>query len=709
MPDKPRHIIESLRKKWILQSIISFAIISLGVGLVLGELSNLLFGSSYGWIFVFFLLNFILLLIFKNTWRATERDVTRYLDSHFPAMEESSSLLLLDAPTAGSLQELQYAKTIKVIQQELSNIKFPDKIKPACWFLLMAFFFFIVVDGISDLTLRHQTDVELKHIESIKSKRQKTILPSVLAWQVRVTPPSYTHLVSRVQDQPDIYAEEGSGLNWRIKTDQPVKRMKFLISDSEEVPLLPKNPDHTEWSYHSTLRTSGFYQLVIDSQISEHFRMEMIRDQFPEIEVVSPKPKTILEYGMSLVIPLSVSIRDDYGISSAGITTTISKGNGEAVKFTEKEIHFDESFREETPRYDLKKKIDLHSFGLIPGDELYFFIKAKDNKGQEQKSGVFIVSLADTADLMGAERDMSGLTIKPEYFRSERQIILETQQLLTDRSSISAEVFKNKSNDLGIDQKLLRLRYGKFLGEEGEFDELNPGSQNNVSNPSNFGNAASALDVYMDKHDNATDPGFFEKDTKDQLRATLTEMWNAELQLRTVKPAGALPYEYKALRLLKDLQQKSRLYVAKAGYQITPLDFGKRLMGEQDKILSPVQEFYAPSYTGEARDLQETLSVLQSVKLNTKQDKKLFEILKVAGAQIRGKAMLEPSRYISAYDAFQRIFNQFKKGTSVNDSDLQLVEQTLQEMIKPMDEIPSRIEQSGNETLSSFYFGNLKN
>jgi hypothetical protein len=44
-------------------------------------------------------------------------------------------------------------------------------------------------------------------------------------------------------------------------------------------------------------------------------------------------------------------------------------------------------------------------------------------------------------------------------------------------------------------------------------------------------------------------------------------MWSAELRLRTYKAEEALPFEYKALRLLKDLQQKSRVYVAKTAFK----------------------------------------------------------------------------------------------------------------------------------------------
>ena len=88
----------------------------------------------------------------------------------------------------------------------------------------------------------------------------------------------------------------------------------------------------------------------------------------------------------------------------------------------------------------------------------------------------------------------------------------------------------------------------------------------------------------------AEDADFFDAATKKQLQAMLTEMWKATLQLKTYKPAAALPFAYNALRLLKDLQQKTRAYVAKTGLQTTPLNMDKRLTGDQDKIGEPINK-----------------------------------------------------------------------------------------------------------------------
>jgi len=64
-------------------------------------------------------------------------------------------------------------------------------------------------------------------------------------------------------------------------------------------------------------------------------------------------------------------------------------------------------------------------------------------------------------------------------------------------------------------------------------------------------------------------------------------MWEAELRLRTYRPRGALPYEYRALELLKSAQARSRAYVQRVGFEPPPLDPARtRLTGKLDAVRS---------------------------------------------------------------------------------------------------------------------------
>ena len=74
---------------------------------------------------------------------------------------------------------------------------------------------------------------------------------------------------------------------------------------------------------------------------------------------------------------INVSLSDDYGIENTFINATTASGSGEAVKFKEQQISFS-NFTAGSQKYQLQKQIDLAALGMQPGDELYFYVNAKD-------------------------------------------------------------------------------------------------------------------------------------------------------------------------------------------------------------------------------------------------------------------------------------------------------------------------------------------
>jgi len=420
-----------------------------------------------------------------------------------------------------------------------------------------------------------------------------------------------------------------------------------------------------------------------------------------------------VDIGESRKIPLMARVQDDYGIRDATVVATIATGSGEAVKFKEQALPFNTVFTGNIPAYDLQQTLNLDALGVHPGDELYFYCKAKDNHGAESRSDMYIISLPDTARLMSLEGLTMGMNVKPELFRSQRQIIIETEQLLHGKDSISVQAFNDKSNDLGVDQKLLRLRYGKFLGEEAEEGGSGESFKKAGDSPADFGNAGKVLDAFTDKHDNAEDATYFEPAIKQQLKATLTEMWNAELRLRTFKPQEALPYEYKALRLLKDLQQKSRAFVAKTGVKLTPLDTAKRLKGSLDGIGQPVMQASRKQEPTAEDKLRMALSVLDRGDASGPS----LGILQEAARQLGRQAADHPGEYLAGFQALKRILAGAPEGRPApapSDarllpplSDARSAQQALRKMIPLPEANPSAPNAPADAGLSQLYFNKV--
>jgi hypothetical protein len=422
----------------------------------------------------------------------------------------------------------------------------------------------------------------------------------------------------------------------------------------------------------------------------------------PVIRIKTPKQYTHIDAGEAPRVTISSTITDDYGISNAQIFATIAKGSGESVKFKDTTFSFNASFGQHTKQYNLQRTIDLPKLNMEPGDELYFYIQAQDTHQQRTRTDVLIVSIQDTAQLLSMDGLVAAANIKPEYFRSQRQIILDTEKLLKEKDTISVTAFKTRSNDIATDQKMLRLRYGKFLGdeEEGSHEE---DEHDELGKAENFGDAKMVMDAFTDKHDNAEDATFLEPKVKAQLKATLNEMWKAELRLRLYKPQESLPFEYKALRLLKDLQQKSRSYVAKTSYNPPPLKPEKRLSGDLSKIGQPVNQLTLKAAADKFITLKNAAAILEQSKHQalTAADKRT---LQMAGQQLAVQASAQPGIYLKAVSALRRII---ADNATVKSNDRLIVEKAFQKTLPVSKTIPSTAATNADMGLAQRYYKNL--
>jgi hypothetical protein len=325
-------------------------------------------------------------------------------------------------------------------------------------------------------------------------------------------------------------------------------------------------------------------------------------------------------------VPIEVLADDDHGVAEVRLVLTVARGSGEGMRFREQSEILPGRPLAGSSQLGFGRSLDLAALGLQPGDELYLQAVALDTRSptpNESRSETRRVTLAGpsaTADEPAIV--LSGLRRLPQYFRSQRQLILDTEQLLAERATLSEARFRARSEELGIDQKLLRLRYGQFLGEE--FEAASAGAPQeavarewaatlrNPSGPDAARTAAigraietthahqpqpeparalrpgTAPDLFAQvahNHDLPEAATFLDDRLKSSLRAVLAAMWEAEGLLRTAQPDAALPSEHRALELLKAIQQADRLSVSRVGPDLPPLrPEERRLRGELEAI-----------------------------------------------------------------------------------------------------------------------------
>jgi hypothetical protein len=699
------HKIKEVKQKYILYNILADAVLAAALALAGYILLFVFLKLPIFIVFVLFIIIFGILTAFRRSWLVNDAEVAGFLDASYPELEESSSIVLMPSTSLNFLQQLQLAKINSALNNIPSGHKyFTRRLRLSAFLLVAVLALAFIVNkvnyrwGISGLSTGEKGIFPENTVK-------ETILPQVESVAVVVKPPAYTHLAEHRQSKFTLTVAEGALVSWNIKTTAPVKKMSLLFND-QEILTLKGDAEHTQWSADKVIIKSGFYQAVIDGKRSDLYQVEVIKDLPPVIQIETPKQYTYIDVGEKPQVLLNATVTDDYGISDATIFATIAKGSGEAVKFKEQKIPFDVSFSGNERKYGLKKMIDLKALTMEPGDELYFYMQARDNHAQLGRTEVYIVSIQDTAQLLSMDGILGSGNIKPEYFRSERQIILDDEQLLKEKDTLSVDKFKERSNDLGTDQKLLRLRYGKFLGEEAEGNIGDPRLEENNqhTDPKDFGDGAKIIDAYTDKHDNAEDAQFFDPTVKAQLKATLTEMWKAELQLRLYQPREALPFAYKALRLLKDLQQKSRSYVAKTSYNPTPLKMEKRLSGDLGKIIQPVDHLDIKQASDRFSALKRAAGILAQFASISKLNNADRQVLQQANVTLSEKAAQQPGIYLEAASAMRRLLNGNKKDVV---TDISTVEAAIRNILPDSPKLPRNTSSTADMGLSKDYFLNL--
>jgi len=501
---------------------------------------------------------------------------------------------------------------------------------------------------------------------------------------ISIIPPAYTKLKAYELTERTREIEVGSTI--KFFNDQHNAQSFLIWNARDTLPFRTKGKSANLTK--SNIQRAFSYQLLykmVDSIFTEDLRVVDIKpDEKPLIEVSLQGNRFIRNWDDLKDFDLSISIRDDYGLSETNLIATLSKGEGEAVKFRELKFPINALTRG-TKFQSVNYALVIDTLDMAPGDELYFFIEAFDNKWpepQRAKSDVYFITLNDTTTKETSNYGGLALSSELEYFKSQRQIIIDTEKLISQSSKMQSEAFKRKSNLIGDDQKILRLRYGVFLGEEfettgglGEIDHSghdhgpvagqdeheeehethdhaghdhsghNHGTQ--AASESNFSNDiynSEEMAAYVHAHDDAEIATFFDAKTKRLLKEALANMWEAELYLRTYKPKKALPYEHKALKIIKEVQQASRIYVERIGFEPPPLTpKEKRLSGDLSEIDPSKANKIARAYSTFEKNLLEKYSLLNS-KPQLEADKTL-QLINEIGTLLAGEISNNPLVY----------------------------------------------------------------
>ncbi|MEX0719597.1 MAG: hypothetical protein WD059_02940 [Balneolaceae bacterium] len=529
------------------------------------------------------------------------REIARFLDRNYPFMEESSLLLLKEERQGFEFWQKEIVE--ERLKSKEDQIKLPNsRLKKAAGF---AGFWMIL--AVMTLALQPFLESELGEEISLsqKDEAEKTDLisiPELGEVTISVDPPDYMGRQETNYAWENISVPEQSALTWYLTVNGAVDTVEVVFSDGEVLDFNKKDD-----FYSASLQDieNGIYQIRLvnaDTVVHSDFKsLSVIKDNPPGFVVKKPESSRDFITPNKRDFEIETQIGDDYGITETKINATLARGSGENVRFRERTILFENISGLGSAQVNAHTVLNADSLEMEPGDELYFYITATDNRPSPQtaRSETYFIVYADTGASGQGQIAGVAVDIMPEYFRSQRQIIIDTEALLDEQPGIAEEEFNRRSGVIGHDQNLLRKRYGEYLGQDDEMpaeqdedDHDHEAELNEMGMENEASDAAGIIpDEFFHDHGAAEMNTLFAESPRAMLKQALDHMWNAERYLRTNRPAEALPFEYAALELLKKVQQADRQYTRKAGYELPPIPVDeKRLTGTYDDFANPAEE-----------------------------------------------------------------------------------------------------------------------
>lgn len=566
------------------------------------------------------------------TWRARRLDrrwLVRRLDDH-PVAQDSADLLFALPEALNRLQQRQRTHVAAALQAHMPELR-PRW--PGRW-LLASVITSLLVMALALGWPRGQNAAPLLP-GAAAPPATPAQPPQLRSTRLEITAPAYTGQAARVQSALDGKVPQDSRLHWSLRFSAQPQTAALQFHDGQRI-ALQRDGDH--WTAQWSATRPALYRVVTEPALRDTrlYRLDVVPDRPPVVRVIAPDRSLVLGTPGQRQWPLQFEATDDYGVvATAQLKVTLAQGSGENITFREQTFSLSGTGPATQRRF--ARTLDLAALGATEGNDVIAQLTVRDTHtptAQSAQSSSVILRLPSAAEIQGT--DLEGMVKKtlPAYFRSQRQIIIDAEALIKQRRQLPAEEFIKRADAIGVDQRILRLRYGQFLGEESEggakppptSDALptsdTPASTHDADHAHDgehaqaqtghddhdhgaptdgsaavFGSASDVLSEYGHTHDHAEAATLLDPKTRATLKAALDQMWSSEGELRQGQPERALPYAYKALGFIKEVQQAERIYLARVGPELPPIDEGRRMTGDRADLASrtlPLRALDAP-------------------------------------------------------------------------------------------------------------------
>ena len=301
------------------------------------------------------------------------------------------------------------------------------------------------------------------------------------------------------------------------------------------------------------LARTGYVVVSTDAGARLAMPVVVSPDALPTVRITAPGRDLVYSSG-NASIGFTARATDDYGLRSLSLRYTKVSGSGEEYQFTEGEIPLTVS-RTNARDWSGAATRTLADLGLHEGDMLVYRAMAADARPGDgsASSDAFFIEMSRLGVAAGDAFTLPEQETR--YALSQQMLIVKTERLTKQRAAMDAQTFGEASQNLAVEQRMIRAEFVFMLGGEIEDEEVE---------------AERSVELQAGRLANRG---------QSDLRAATIAMSQAEKLLTASNPSDALTAERSAVVALQRAFARDR-YILRASPTRVDLDPKRRLTGD---------------------------------------------------------------------------------------------------------------------------------
>lgn len=261
--------------------------------------------------------------------------------------------------------------------------------------------------------------------------------------------PGYTKLKNDIKTTRQLVAPTGTKVSMKGQASQPLNSGQLEFNDTIGLEI-----SGNDFSCEFKINKSGtaILHLAAGSELKEPISIYAIPDLGPLVDIFYPGYNINLPHGMKITI--GIRCGDDYGLQEANFFYKFKSEQKKPLKLKKSAV-------EDTIYFDW----DLSETGMLPGDEVSYYVQVRDNAGNVTKSKTYYIyfptmeqmyqEVSEKENLIQADlKDMQTEHTEEmkEIMRIEEKIMKERELSWLDKEKLKEAIGKEEKILDKIDQ-----------------------------------------------------------------------------------------------------------------------------------------------------------------------------------------------------------------------------------------------------------------